>query len=346
MMRNIRDLTKEELIQLAAELGQKPYRAEQIFAWLYERGASISEMSDIKKELREELGKRFSDDTIEVVDKMVAADGTVKFRSKLADGELIESVVIFEEGRSTLCVSTQTGCAQGCAFCMTAKVGAGRDLLPYEMVSQVLEAGAFLPEGERITNLVIMGMGEPLANYDNLLKFINVAVDPKGFEFAPRRVTVSTAGLVPGIKKLGRDTNVSLAVSLNATTDEVRTRLMPINRTYPINELMATLKRYPLPSRRYITIEYVLIKDINDSIEDAKRLVKLLGGVKAKVNLIAFNPHPGARFAAPDQERMKEFQGVLHASGLIAVMRLSKGDDIGAACGQLAAGKDRAGQAL
>jgi 23S rRNA (adenine2503-C2)-methyltransferase len=333
---NIRDLTKDELIGLVAEFSEKPYRAEQIFSWLYERGVSISEMTDLKLELRERLKERFSDSLPEVKDFQAAVDGTVKFTSVLSDGELIESVIISEEDRATLCVSTQTGCGEGCVFCMTGRSGPGRNLLPFEMASQVLSANEFLSNDGEVTNVVLMGMGEPLANYDNVLKFIRVAVDPKGFAFAPRRVTVSTVGLVEGIEKLGRDTNVSLAVSLNATDDAVRTRLMPINRKYPINELMSVLRRYPMKNRRYITIEYVLIKGINDSLDDANRLVELLKGIKSKVNLIAFNPHSGSDFQAPTDETIQAFKDVLYEARIITILRQSKGADIGAACGQLA----------
>ena len=333
---NIRDLTKDELIGLVAELSERPYRAQQIFSWLYERGVSIDEMTDLKLELRERLKERFTDARPEVKDFQTAVDGTVKFSSLLSDGELIESVIISEEERATLCVSTQTGCAQACAFCMTGRSGPGRDLLPSEMASQVLSANEFLSTDGGVTNIVLMGMGEPLDNYENLLKFIRVAVDPKGFAFAPRRVTVSTAGLVEGIKKLGRDVNVSLAVSLNATDDEVRTRLMPINRKYPINELMSVLRKYPLKNRRYVTIEYVLIKGINDSLDNANKLVELLKGIKAKVNLIAFNPHSGSDFEAPSEETIQAFKDLLHKARIITVLRQSKGADIGAACGQLA----------
>ena len=338
--KEIRDLTLTELKSEFASLGEKPYRAAQVYAWLYQKSDTmprdLDSMTDISIELRERLKERFTCHTPEVAEKVVAADGTIKFTTLLTDNARIESVLIREDKRTTLCVSTQTGCALGCTFCMTGMSGAGRDLRLSEMVGQVLAAPALL-DGERITNIVLMGMGEPLLNYDEVIKFVHILIDPRGLAYAPRRVTLSTAGVVPAIERLGSDANISLAVSLNATTDEVRDRLMPINKKWPLVKLIAALKNYPMASKRYITIEYVLIQGVNDTIADAKRLSKMISGFRAKVNLIPFNPHPGSDFEPPGDDVIAEFKDILYAKGYVAVVRSGKGADVGAACGQLSA---------
>ncbi|MBE9531751.1 MAG: 23S rRNA (adenine(2503)-C(2))-methyltransferase RlmN, partial [Proteobacteria bacterium] len=267
-------------------------------------------------------------------------DGTIKFIMKLKDDKRVESVVIpsmKDDGKMTLCVSTQAGCALDCKFCLTGAMGAGRDLKLSEMSAQLFYARTLIDEYDKITNIVLMGMGEPLLNYAEVIKLVGLFVDQKGFAFAPRRVTLSTAGIVPMIKRLGEDSTVNLAVSLNATTDEVRSRLMPINKKYPLAELIKTLKKYPLAKSRHITIEYILIKGINDSRADAKRLSSLLRGIQVKINLIPFNEHEGSKFETPEPEVLYSFKDTLINSGFIAVIRTSKGADILAACGQLSA---------
>ncbi|MEE8574387.1 MAG: 23S rRNA (adenine(2503)-C(2))-methyltransferase RlmN, partial [Thermodesulfobacteriota bacterium] len=254
---DLRDLSKEELTEALAAHGEKPYRAAQVYAWLYERAVgSIDEMTDLSIELRAILKEKYTLERPELSGVVKSEDGTRKFSLSLSGGELVECVLIpADDGRFTLCVSTQTGCALGCEFCLTGSGGAGRDLRPWEMMAEVLIGAELLKdeegEGARITNIVLMGMGEPLLNYDAVLTFIGHLIDPKGFALAPRRVTLSTAGLVPEILRLGHDAPISLAVSLNATTDEVRSRLMPINKKYPIKKLFKALAGYPTARRRY-----------------------------------------------------------------------------------------------
>ncbi|MBI5345236.1 MAG: 23S rRNA (adenine(2503)-C(2))-methyltransferase RlmN, partial [Deltaproteobacteria bacterium] len=223
------------------------------------------------------------------------------------------------------------------AFCMTGMGGFTRNLLQGELTGQVFAAMGLIPEGRRITNVVLMGMGEPLANYDNVVSFVNILTDERAFNFSRSKVTISTCGIVPAIKRLMDDTNVNLAVSLNATTDEVRTRLMPINRKYPIDELLDALRRCTLKGKRYVTVEYILMKGVNDTDEDAGRLVRMLRGIKCKINLIPFNPFPGARFECPDEKRVEAFWKTLHKAGYTVIVRYSKGIEIQAACGTLQA---------
>ncbi len=332
----MRDLTLDGLKDLVTSMGAKPYRGEQVYAWLFSRGAEdIDQMTDISFEFRELLKERFKLSAPDIDTKEAASDGTVKFTLKLCDGSLVESVIIPEGERVTLCVSTQAGCSLACAFCMTGAGGAGRNLSLSEMASQVIAAKSLLTGDAEVTNLVLMGMGEPLLNYDEVLKFTDILIDPKGFGLSPRRVTLSTAGIVPAIRKFGYASKISLAVSLNATTDALRDRLMPINKKYPLSELIGALREYPLSKGRYITIEYVLLKGVNDSPEDARRLAKLLKPVKCKINIIPFNPHPGASFERPDEAAVALFRDILHKNGYVVVMRLSKGGEISAACGQL-----------
>jgi len=335
-MRNLRDFSYEELLALIKELGEKPYRAEQIFRWVFQRrAAGIDQMTDISKAFRERLKEEFTIAGNTVLDVRRSSDGTRKFLSELSDSSRIESVLIAEGGRLTLCVSSQAGCAMGCRFCMTGTGGLTRNLTLAELTGQVFSAFELLEEGEQITNVVLMGMGEPLANYENVLKFTKVLTGNMGFNFSRNKVTVSTAGLVPAIRRFGSEADVNLAVSLNATTDETRSRIMPINRKYPIEELLSELRRYPLKSRKYITIEYVLIAGLNDSDEDARRLVRLLRAIPCKVNLIPFNEFPGSAFKGPAAERVERFHYIVKRSGYTVIVRLSKGGEIQAACGQL-----------
>ena len=333
---DLRDLTLEGLKDFAGNKGVKPYRATQAYAWLFSRGvADIDEMTDLSIEFRELLKESFLLYTPVIDAKEVAPDGTTKFTLRLSDGSLVESVIIPEGERVTLCVSTQCGCLLACAFCMTGKGGAGRNLTLSEMASQVIAANTILPGDSGVTNLVLMGMGEPFLNYDEVLKFTEILIDPKGFGLSPRRVTLSTAGIVPAIRKFGTASKVSLAVSLNAATDALRDRLMPINKKYPLSELIGALREYPLSKGRYITIEYVLLKGVNDSHEDARRLAKLLKPVKCKINIIPFNPHPGSGFERPGEEAVAAFMDILYNNGYVVIMRQSKGSEISAACGQL-----------
>ncbi|MBI5492966.1 MAG: 23S rRNA (adenine(2503)-C(2))-methyltransferase RlmN [Deltaproteobacteria bacterium] len=337
-MKNLRDFTYPELLLEVEALGERPYRAAQIYGWVFHRdAASIDSMTDISMALRERLKPEYRICGIDVLDVKRSEDGTRKFLSGLDDGARIESVLIPDEGRLTLCVSSQAGCALGCLFCMTGAAGFTRDLSLSELSGQVFAARGLLDEGERITNIVLMGMGEPLNNYDNVIRFLSVLTDGKGMGFSHNRVTVSTAGVVPAIKRFGFDANVNLAVSLNATTDEVRSRIMPINKKYPIAGLISALKGYPLKNKKYITIEYELIKGLNDTVDDARRLIRLLRGVVCKINLIPFNPFPGAAFERPDARSVDAFHGIVYDAGYTVIVRAGKGADIEAACGQLRA---------
>ena len=343
--KNLKDYTLEELKALVDTMGERPFRATQLYRWLFKKHArSIDAMTDVSLGFRRTLSEGgFYMGSSGVLETRVSTDGTAKFLLELEDGARIESVLIPEPKRLTLCVSTQTGCSLGCAFCMTGSMGPGRDLTLSEMVSQLEEAellaGAGKVKGHLcITNVVIMGMGEPLLNYDEVVKFLRVLIDGKAMGFGPRKVTLSTAGVVPAIERLGRDltvNSINLAVSLNATIDKVRSTLMPINKLYPLKALMAALRAYPLKKRGAFTIEYVLIRDCNDSPDDARRLVKLLKGLPSKVNLIPFNPFPSSKFERPTAERVLTFQKILLNAGLTAVKRESRGADIQAACGQL-----------
>lgn len=330
---DLKNLSPDELTEFLIHFGQERFRAEQVLRWIYKRGVTdFSAMSDLGKELREKLSSvaTVSDWIPEAVEE--SRDGTRKYLFRLADGQTVETVRIpMEEGRTTLCVSTQVGCAMQCAFCLTGTFGLMRDLTPGEIVNQVC---AVSKEGA-IGNIVLMGMGEPLHNLDNVIKALQILYSDQGFGYGPRKVTLSTSGLVPEMLELGRRIRVNLAVSLNATTDAVRDQLMPINRRYPLAVLMAACREYPLQPRQRITFEYILIGGVNDSLDDARRLVKLLHGIRAKVNLIPFNEHEGSAFRAPSTTALETFQSYLLERQIVAIRRASKGQDISAACGQL-----------
>ena len=338
---DIKDLSRQQLADWLETRGQRAFRTDQILRWVYLRQADGFEaMTNLGKPLRAELAAVFVNRRLQVESEAVSTDGSRKLLFRLHDGQHIETVLIPEKGHYTLCISSQVGCRQGCRFCMTAKGGWGRDLSSGEIVSQVrdVQHQVAVQGGLPLTNIVFMGMGEPLDNYANVVKALEAITDGNwGLKFSTRRVTVSTAGLVPRLADLGRDTKVNLAVSLNATEDDTRSRLMPVNRRYPIADLMAACSRYPLPPRRKITFEYILMKGVNDSLADARRLVKLLRPIKAKVNLIPFNEHPGSDFKRPDANRIHQFQELLADHHYTAIVRHSKGQDIGAACGQLRA---------
>lgn len=357
------DLRAFSLPSLAEELkllGQKPYRARQIYRWLHRSGAaSFDEMSDLPRELRAELADRFELRTLELSAEQRSEDGTIKWRWRTGDDLFIESVYMphvpeeaEDEGdgpvgrsRRTLCVSSQVGCALACAFCRTGSAGLARNLGPGEIVDQVHRANRRLMElgqgsGPRpLTNLVFMGMGEPLQNFDGLKQALDLLLSEDGPNFSHRHVTVSTAGLVPQIGRLGEETQVKLAVSLNAPTDAQRDLIMPINRRYPLAQLLSACRSFPMKQGRRITFEYVLLRGVNDSYLDADRLASLLVGVRAKVNLIAYNENEGLGFRAPEPSRVNEFRDRLIRHNLTAVVRRSRGQDIAAACGQLA-GRD------
>jgi len=330
---DIKELTPTQLVEFLGGLGKEKFRAGQILRWVYQRGVTdFSAMTDLAKDFRAELDKRafISDWDPEGVE--TSRDGTKKYLFRLSDGESIESVRIPMEGdRATLCISSQVGCAMQCEFCLTGDFGLTRNLTTGEIVNQVC---ACLKDGP-ISNIVFMGMGEPLHNLDNVIKSLEIFYVDEGLGYSPRKVTVSTSGLVPEMRRIGQYARANLAVSLNATTDEVRDRLMPINRKYPLAELIKACRDYPLSPRARITFEYILIRDINDSLEDAKRLVSLMHGIKAKVNLILFNEHEGSEYRTPEAETVDRFQRYLLDRDIVAIRRASKGQDISAACGQL-----------
>jgi 23S rRNA (adenine2503-C2)-methyltransferase len=330
---DLKNLSPAELETFLAGLGKERFRAGQLLRWIYPRGVTeFGAMTDLAKGFREELTQRATVSSCTAAAEEVSRDGTRKFLFPLADGESVETVLIpMEEGRATLCVSTQVGCAMQCAFCLTGVYGLTRNLTAAEIVNQVCAVRTRFP----VDNLVLMGMGEPLHNLDNVVRALEILYSAAGFNYSPRKVTLSTSGLVPEMRELGRRIRVNLAVSLNATTDAVRDRLMPVNRRYPLAELLQACRDYPLAPRQRITFEYILIRAVNDSPEDARRLVKLLHGVKAKVNLIPYNAHPGSAFQAPDEAVIETFQRQLLNRGIVAVRRAGKGQDISAACGQL-----------
>jgi len=340
---DLRALPLDVLGRLVADLGERPFRTRQLYRWLHRRcAADLAEMSDLGREFRAELGRRARLTTLERASEQRSEDGTIKWAWRTADGKLVESVYLPEPDRKTLCVSTQVGCAVGCAFCLTATMGLSRNLTAGEIVDQVRRANRRLVElGEGaaprpLTNLVFMGMGEPLANYKHLKLALDLLLSEDGPNFSHRHVTVSTSGLVPLIGKFGAETSVKLAISLNATTDAQRDALMPINRRYPIGALLEACRAFPMRNGRRITFEYVLLGGVNDTLDDARRLAQLVRGIPAKVNLIPYNENPGLGFSAPTPEAVQAFLDVLAAKNLTAVVRKSRGRDISAACGQLA----------
>ena len=342
-MENLLNYTREDLSRWLEENGVRPFRAKQVFKWLYLKLAGdFDQMTDLGKDLRALMARHFYIDCLTLADTQVSADTTEKYLFCLSDGAHIESVLIPEKDHFTLCVSSQVGCAMNCRFCLTAKGGWVRNLSAGEIIDQVRTVRTFLAQRhmdpQKLSNVVFMGMGEPLANYDNVIQAIQVITDTDfGLKCSPRRVTVSTCGLVPGILDLGEVCSVNLAVSLNATDDHTRSWLMPVNRTYPLAQLLDACKNVTMKPRNKITFEYILIKGVNDTPAHAGALVRLLTPLRAKINLIAFNPHPGSDLKAPDPDSVKRFLQILLDKNMTAIVRKSKGADILAACGQLRA---------
>lgn len=341
------NLDRQELIADLATLGLEPFRAKQLVAWLYrERVVDFGVMTDIAKSARALLAERYDLPRPKPVAVQQSRDGTRKYLFELADGSQVESVLIHQPTRYTLCISSQVGCAIGCKFCRTALMGLKRHLKTSEIVGQVLavqddiaalRASNLTNPPEFFQNIVFMGMGEPLHNYDNVVRAVRLLNDELGFNFSARKITVSTSGLVPAIRKFGEsEAGANLAISLNATTDEVRTRLIPINKKFPLAELLSALKDYPLKRRKRITFEYVMLRDVNDTEDDLERLPHLLRGIPSKVNLIPYNENAGLGFFAPKRENIDRWQRALLNQGINATVRWSKGEDISAACGQLA----------
>ncbi|RZA06782.1 MAG: 23S rRNA (adenine(2503)-C(2))-methyltransferase RlmN [Proteobacteria bacterium] len=339
----ITGLTFEMLSEELAKLGKEKYRSEQVFFWLYRRRvASFAEMTNVSKDVRALLEEKFYIPRMPRVNYQVSKeDNAQKSLFRLSDNRTLETVLMPIKDRLTQCVSSQVGCAMACAFCNTGDMGLMRNLKTHEIVDQVLEvARAYPPEivekfGERITNIVYMGMGEPLHNINNVLDSIAILTHPHGFSISHRKITVSTSGLVPQMLELGRRSKVNLAVSLNATTDELRDEIMPVNKRYKLKDLLDGCRQYELGPGRRITFEYVMLQGLNDSRSDADRILKLLRGIPAKVNLIPYNPHPASPFKRPNLPDVLAFQKYLLDRNMTTTVRISKGPDILAACGQL-----------
>ncbi len=363
---DLKNFTLPDLEQFLKGQGKERFRALQIFKWIYQQDAhGFEEMTNISKDLRAELAATAFISNLEPEAIEEGSDGTRKYLFNLGDGNAVESVLIPIEGRNTLCISSQAGCAMGCEFCLTGTFKLTRNLTTAEIVNQIMAvkrdlagnppalqaamvnaSGDFddgddsddgLPESPAaIRNIVMMGMGEPLHNLDNVIPAIRIMIDGNGLQLSNRRVTVSTCGLVPEMERLGREIpNVNLAVSLNATTDELRNRIMPVNRRYPLKELLRACREFPLPGRRKVTFEYVMMGGLNDTLEDAKRLLRLISDIPNKVNLIPFNEHEGCDFKAPTRAAIDAFHKYLIDRHVTVITRDSRGGDISAACGQL-----------
>ena len=360
---DLKNFTLPALEQFLKGHGKERFRALQVFKWIYQQDAhGFDEMTNISKALRAELAETAIISNLESEAIEEGSDGTRKYLFNLGDGHAVESVLIPIEGRNTLCISSQVGCAMACEFCLTGTFKLTRNLTTAEIVNQIMAVKRDLvrnppalladvadggDDGEdsddegpqspaAIRNIVLMGMGEPLHNLDNVIPAIQIMIDGNGLQLSNRRVTVSTCGLVPEMSRLGREIpNVNLAVSLNATTDELRNRIMPVNRSYPLKELLKACKEFPLPGRRKVTFEYVMLGGINDTLEDAKRLLKLISDIPNKVNLIPFNEHEGCEFKAPTRAAIDAFHKYLIDRHVTVITRDSRGGDISAACGQL-----------
>ena len=328
----------KEIEAVMAAMGEAPFRARQIYAGIYLRCNKLWEdFTDLGKELRGRLSGRFSISLPRLDCTFASVDGTRRYLFEVSPGMKIESVFIPEDRRDTICVSTQVGCAVGCLFCVTGRLPMRRNLSAGEIVGQLLALRSDRAVAPKRLNIVIMGMGEPLHNYDDVMKAVRLMADPEGLSISPRRITLSTSGVVPGIDALASEPLIpNLAISLNATTDEVRDQLMPINRKWNIAALLDACRRFPLERRRRITFEYVLIDGINDSPEDAHRLAALLKGLKKKINLIPLNADPWLRLKAPDENRVLAFQQILIGHAITAYVRRPRGADVSAACGMLA----------
>lgn len=334
---DLKNLSPGELKEFLGNFGKERYRSTQILRWLYQKGIhSFDEMTNLSKRFRQELSQVSFISTLHPVHMEQARDGTKKFLFQLGDGNRIESVLIPDKARLTLCLSTQVGCAFGCQFCLTGKIGWKRDLTVSEIVNQILAVRKMLPEKTSLSNIVLMGMGEPLANYENVTKAIELMVYPDAFKFSSRRVTLSTVGLLPELEQLAKEKiSFRLAISLNASDEETRSQLMPINCRYPLRKVLEICRNFPLRPRTRITFEYVMVEGMNDSPQDAKKLIKILKGIPSKVNLIPLNEAPEIPFKRPSEEKIKGFQEILMEGGLTAIVRTSKGREISAACGQL-----------
>lgn len=345
---DLRNFTQDELIRYVESLEQPAFRGRQIMGWLYRPGITeFSQMTDLAKAFRATLEEhacisRFANPLIQR-----SQDGCIKFGFALDDGNLIESVLIPEPDRNTLCISCQVGCAMRCGFCLTGTMGFTRNLNPSEIVNQVCAVSDYLRNvpaeqligPDRVTNLVFMGMGEPLNNLENVVKSISILTEQRGLDLTNRRITVSTCGIAPKMHLLGEQTDVNLAISLHAVDDETRSRIMPVNNRYPLEELLQACRDFPMPSRKRIMFEYILLQGINDSDREAHELARILRGIPCKVNLLPYNESPGIPFKSPSRNRVYAFQKIVRDAGYSVFIRSSRGADISAACGQLAKDK-------
>jgi 23S rRNA (adenine2503-C2)-methyltransferase len=328
------DLTLKELESMLGSMDVKPYRARQIYKWVYQMDtADFDLMTNLPKSLRTKLGEMFVFGSLTVSETKASKDGSTKYLLETADGHCVETVFMPDDGKSTLCLSTQVGCKMSCAFCVTGRIGFIRDLTPGEIVGQIMAVKPFMGN-DRITNIVFMGMGEPVDNIEHVLKAIEIMEEPLGLKISHRRLTVSTVGLIDGLRLI--DTKkAQLAISLNAASPAVRTRLMPINRVYPLHDIVAYVRSLGDMGRKRVTFEYVMLKGINDSLEDARLLADLLKGVRCKINIIPYNESPYAEFESPGEESVKRFQSYLIDRRFTAIIRDSRARDIGGGCGQL-----------
>jgi 23S rRNA (adenine2503-C2)-methyltransferase len=335
---NLIGLDYDQLANFFSSIGEKSYRANQLMSWLYHKETyHIDLMTDMSLKLRNRLKKNSVIELPQIKSMIKSKDGTIKWIIDVRSGQFIETVFIPELNRGTLCISSQVGCALDCSFCSTGHQGFNRNLLPFEILGQVLLASKSISNSQKITNIVFMGMGEPLANYKNLLPVIKILIDDKAFGLSRRKVTVSTSGIVPIIKKLSKDCNVALAVSLHAPRNSLRDKIVPINKIHPIEDLLEACWLYAesLASRQ-ITFEYVMLDGVNDSKKEANDLIRLLRGMPAKVNLIPFNSFSGTSFKCSKKKVINLFHEELKESGIFSTIRKTRGDDIDAACGQLA----------
>lgn len=338
---NLLDLNRADMEAFFASLGEKTFRAKQVMQWLHQYGVSdFEEMTNLSKDLRARLKETAEIRAPEVVIDQASADGTHKWLLRLDSGNSVETVFIPEQGRGTLCVSSQVGCALECSFCSTARQGFNRNLTVSEIIGQIWVANKALgrdPKGDRIiSNVVFMGMGEPLLNFDNTVKAIDLLMDDFAYGLSKRRVTVSTSGVVPALDRLKEISDVALALSLHAPGDELRNELVPLNRKYPIREVLDACRRYlEGDNRRKVTIEYVMLENVNDGVQHARDLVKVLRGIPCKVNLIPFNPFPNTQYRRSSDKAIDRFRDILIKAGMITITRRTRGDDIDAACGQL-----------
>ncbi len=329
---NLKGYPIEEFEKKLMEMGHPAFRARQLFRWIYQyKETDFDKMTDLSKQFREDLKTHYCLPKVEIHEQRESSDGTIKFLVRLPDGETVESVYIPMAERTTLCVSTQVGCKMACTFCATGYMKFTRNLLAWEIVDQLLS----LPFPRPISNIVMMGMGEPFDNYDEVIKALKIMQDPMGPKIGKRHITVSTVGISPKIKEFVEADLGKIAISLHGTTEEQRTKIMPMNKKYPIENIMDLCRNLVFPHRGRVTFEYILIKDLNDSLDDARRLIKLTRGIPCKINLLAYNENPFIDFKRPDEDQVLAFQNLLLEANLTATYRRSRGRDIAAACGQL-----------